>query len=240
MVIIGIASPYFEITPYSQYARMKSKKEKIMIKLFPSLISSNLLCIEKSITLLEPYCDGFHLDVMDNHFVPNLTFGADMVHAIARATQKQLWVHLMVDNPMQWCQDLQLPEGSMLSFHFESTDEVEKVAECITEKKWIASITISPKTSAEKIFPFLDTINHVLVMSVEPGFSGQRFLPDALEKVTAIREYKPDVIIGMDGGINLENIASIAAAGAQDLAIASAIFESDDPVAAIKELRNKA
>ena len=75
-------------------------------------------------------------------------------------------------------------------------------------------------------------------MSVEPGFSGQRFLPDALAKAKAIREYKPDVIIGMDGGINLENIASVAAAGAQDLAIASAIFSSDDPVAAIKKLRD--
>lgn len=210
-----------------------------MVKIYPSLISGNLLCIEKSIKQLEPYCDGFHIDVMDNHFVPNLTFGADTVNAITAATSKQLWVHLMVDDPMNWCKTLQLAPGSIVSFHIEATNDAQKVSECITEKKWVPSITISPKTATEKIYPLLNIINHVLVMSVEPGFSGQRFLPEMISKVTELKKEKPNIIIGMDGGINLENIKQVVAAGAQDLAIAAGIFGSDDPVAAIQELRKK-
>ncbi len=208
-----------------------------MVKLFPSLISGNLLCIQESINELEPYCDGFHLDVMDNHFVPNLTFGADMVNAIARTTRKQIWVHLMVDNPIEWCDTLQLAPGSIVSFHIEATKDARQVAECITEKKWVPSIAINPKTAAQEILPLLHTINHVLVMSVHPGFSGQPFLPEALAKVGALKKEKSDVIIGMDGGINRENIQEVVAAGAQDLAIAAAIFKSKDPVQAIRELR---
>ena len=210
-----------------------------MVKIYPSLIGGNLLCIEQSIKQLEPYCDGFHLDVMDNHFVPNVTFGADMVNAIAQATNKQLWVHLMVDNPRNWCDTLRLAPGSIVSFHIEAAHDHQSITKCITEKKWIPSIAINPKTPVAKILSLLNSIDHVLVMSVEPGFSGQRFLESVLPKVRELKKAKPTITIGMDGGINLENIAQIAAAGAQDLAIASGIFGSDDPVAALQALRKK-
>ncbi len=211
-----------------------------MINLFPSLISGNLLCIEQSIKQLEPYCDGFHLDVMDNHFVPNLTFGADMVNAIAKSSSKKMWVHLMVDDPMNWCTTLHLSAGSIVSFHFESTPQSQEVAKCITEKKWIPSLAINPKTAVAEIAPLLDVVDHVLVMSVEPGFSGQRFLEHVLPKVGELKKLKPNLVIGMDGGINLGTIHDVASAGVQDIAIASAIFASDDPVHAIQALRKKA
>ena len=211
-----------------------------MIKIYPSLISGNLLCIEQSIKQLEPYCDGFHLDVMDNHFVPNLTFGADMLNAIAKSSSKKMWVHLMVDDPINWCKTMQLSPGSIVSFHFEATPSPQDVAKCITEKKWVPSLAINPKTAVEEISPLLNNINHVLVMSVEPGFSGQRFLQNVLPKVSELKKLKPDLVIGMDGGINIENIHEIVTAGVQDLAIASAIFASNDPVQAIQSLRKKA
>lgn len=215
-----------------------------MIKIFPSLISADLLCIEKTIRELEPHCDGFHVDVMDNHFVPNMTFGPDMVNAIARASSKQIWVHLMVDNPADWCNTLQLKHGSLISFHFEATHEPDHVAKCITEKNWIPSIALSPKTDAQKIFPYLNIINHVLVMSVNPGFSGQRFLPTAIEKVPIIlqeaKRIGKEIAIGMDGGINLENIQKIAAADVQDIAVASALFDTANPILAIEELKKRA
>lgn len=210
-----------------------------MATIFPSLIGGNLLCIEKSMRQVAPYCHGFHLDVMDNHFVANLTFGADTVNAIADATSKQIWVHLMVDDPINWCDTMNLAPNSIVSFHFESTSNHDDIIECIKEKKWIPSIAINPKTDAEKIFPLLNAIDHALVMSVEPGFSGQRFLNDSLEKVKAIKRYKGEVVIGMDGGINQENIADVVAAGAQDLAIASAIFAPNDPGQAIQSLQKK-
>ncbi len=212
-----------------------------MIKIFPSLISGNLLCIEQSIKQLEAHCDGFHVDVMDNHFVPNMTFGPDMVNAIAQATSKLMWVHLMVDDPADWCTSLRLRQGSIVSFHFEATRDADHTIKCITEKKWVPSVAISPKTNAAEIFSLLNTIDHVLVMSVNPGFSGQRFLANALPKVSEILEQAESIgkkiIVGMDGGVNKENIQSVAAAGVQDIAIASAIFDSDDPVRAIEDLR---
>lgn len=211
-----------------------------MIRIYPSLIGGNLLCIEQSIKQLEQYCDGFHLDVMDNHFVPNLTFGAEMVNTIAKSSAKQMWVHLMVDDPINWCDTLQLSEGSIVSFHFEATQSPEKVAKCITEKKWVPSLAINPKTAVEEIESLLDIVNHVLLMSVEPGFSGQRFLEDVLPKASELKKLKPNIVIGMDGGINLENIHEVAVAGVQDFGIASAIFTSNDPVHAIETLRKKA
>lgn len=215
-----------------------------MIKLFPSLISGNLLCIEKSIKLLEHYSDGFHVDIMDNHFVPNMTFGPDMVNAIAQSTSKQIWVHLMVDNPADWCDTLKLKDGSIVSFHFESTNDPKKVIKCITEKNWIPSIAISPKTNAAEIFSLLNSINHVLVMSVNPGFSGQRFLPDTLSKVTQVldraKTIGKKIIVGIDGGVNVENIQKVVSAGVQDIAAASAIFDNKNPVQALENLRRLA
>ena len=215
-----------------------------MIKIFPSLISANPLELGTIIQQLEPHCAGFHLDVMDNHFVPNLTFGASIVNEIDAATSKPNWVHLMVDDPMNWCEILKIKKGSIVSFHFEATNKSIEIAKCISEKNWIPSIAINPKTDAAELLPLLDVINHVLLMSVQPGFSGQRFIPETIQKVApllaAAKERNRSITIGMDGGINRENIKKIAQAGVQDVAIAKAIFSHQDPVKAIEELRRVA
>ena len=211
-----------------------------MIRIYPSLISANLLRLEEEIKQLEPYCDGFHLDIMDNHFVPNLTFGAGIVNAISKVTNKQLWVHLMVDDPENWCDTLQLPDQTIFSFHFESTKNIGGIIKRIKENNWQPSIAIKPKTDVSELFPILHMIDQVLIMSVKPGFSGQRFLPsamDALKKLVAHRNEKQlPFVVGMDGGISGENIKTLAQEGAQDFAIASAIFDQADPIAALKRL----
>ncbi len=213
-----------------------------MIRIYPSLISANLLRLEEEIKKLEPYCDGFHIDIMDNHFVPNLTFGADIVHAISTVTNKQLWVHLMIDDPESWIDSLQLPPESILSFHFESTKHIPEIIKRITEKNWLPSIALKPKTAVSEIFPFLNGISQVLLMSVEPGFSGQRFLPSVIGKLEPLMKqrdkHKLSFTIGMDGGVNEENIGMLAQHGIHDFAIASAIFDQPDPVAALKKLRD--
>ncbi len=215
-----------------------------MIRIFPSLMNTDLTSLQKSIRQLEPYCDGFHIDIMDNQFVPNIGIGADTANAIARETSKPIWVHLMVKDPITWCSRLILPPHSIVSFHIEAVQDVRTAAKCITEKKWMPSIAINPKTNAEEIFSILDIIDHVLIMSVNPGSSGQRFLPEALPKAHTLLKHaqriKKKIVLGMDGGINESNIKEIAQAGIVDIAAASAIFNVANPINAIQKLRSAA
>ncbi len=214
-----------------------------MARIFPSLISANLLNLEQEIKTLEPYVDGFHIDIMDNHFVPNLTWGPDIANAIAHVTNKQLWVHLMVENPLSIIKKLILKKNSMLTFHFESKREIKKITTSIIEKNWLPGIAIKPKTDPKQINQFLQYIDHILPMSVEPGFSGQQFLSKTIDVIKEITRYKKEnnlsfKIVG-DGGINAQNIKTLYNLGIKDFAIASAIFSHDDPVQAIRELKQE-
>lgn len=216
-----------------------------MINIYPSLISADLLNLEKEIKLLEPYCAGFHIDVMDNHFVPNLTWGKMFIDAIGEITKKPLWVHLMIDNPSIFIDSLVLSPGSMLTFHIESVSDVKKISCRIKEKNIIPSIAVSPKTPIEKIFPFLDLVDHILIMTVEPGFSGQCFLKNSINKIETlfsyvnIRKLKVNdfrIRIFVDGGVGRENIRELVKIGVSDFAIGSGIFDYENRVEAIKKL----
>lgn len=221
------------------------------MKLFPSLISSNLLRLEETISALEPHVDGFHLDVMDFHYVPNLTWGPAFINAIRRATRKQLWVHLMVDNPQAYLEHFELAPGDILSFHPEVLEPAAALAFCkeITARELIPSIALKPTTPLQAIVLLFEQQKssqpqQVLLMSVEPGFSGQTFLPTALNRLQELvllrTKLFTEFTIGIDGGITRENIGAVLAAGAQDIAAASAIFSAPDPLQTIKLLRQKA
>ena len=209
--------------------------------IYPSLIAAPLLRLESVIHELDPFVDGYHLDIMDDHFVPNMTWGADFVHAIAQATGKRLWVHCMVDNPDVWISRLMLPPDSIISFHIELNVDFSRIILRIKEKKWRASIVINPKTAPEKIFPYLELCDQVLIMSVEPGFSGQAFLPKTVQKAAMLHQYKQEhqlqYTLGMDGGIGIENIADICMHGVTDIAAAKAIFGQSDYIRAVQKLR---
>lgn len=210
-------------------------------QVYPSIINANLLNIQSQLTLLDRHCPGYHIDVMDGYFVPNSTFGVAMVNAIAReSTTTHQWVHLMVINPEFYIATMQLLPGSLVTFHFETNIEIKKTSALIKEKKWKASIAISPKTAPEKLFPYLHDFDQVLVMSVEPGFSGQPFLTESVEKVALLNAYRQTAglqfRIGIDGGVSLANCVQLAQVGVDDFAVASAIFESQDPVDAITRM----
>ena len=211
-----------------------------MISIYPSLISADLLNLQKEIKNLEPYCAGFHIDIMDNHFVPNLTWGQMFVDAIGKITDKPLWVHLMVDNPSIFVDSLVLNANSILTFHIESVSDVKKISARIENKNIIPSIAISPKTPVEKIFPFLNLVHHVLIMTVEPGFSGQDFLQSSVSKIDTLFAYCQfnglKVKIGVDGGVGRENIGELAKKGVDSFAIGSGIFGYENRVEAIKKL----
>jgi ribulose-phosphate 3-epimerase len=196
--------------------------------------------LKDEIDLLQPYCAGFHLDVMDNQFVPNTALSVDTVNNIAKMVNKPVWIHLMVKNPEQFYTQFFLPDDSLVSFHIESEVDVEKFVKIIREKKHKPSIAISPKTPLERIFPFLNIVDQVLLMSVEPGFSGQHFLSESisrLEKLTTHRKKNNYVFkIGIDGGVDINNIKMIAEKGVDDCAIGSGIFKQSDHLVALHEL----
>jgi len=215
-----------------------------MARIYPSLTAADQLNLEHDIKLLEPHCQGFHLDVMDNHFVPNITWGADTVNAIARLTNHTLWVHLMVKNPVDFLETLSLKENSIVTFHIETIENNININKRIREKRLVPGIAISPKTPVEEIFSLLDVIHHVTIMSVEPGFAGQTFLPSAIKKIEQLVSYRQTkglpFTIALDGGINEHNIADLTQRGVDLFGVASAIFGKKDPVAALKNLQKLA
>lgn len=213
------------------------------IAIYPSLVSGDLLHLADQIKKLEPYCDGFHLDIMDNHFVPNLTWGAQFVNAIARTTTKQLSIHLMIDSPLAFAKTLKLRKSDIVSIHIESKAQLSKFIEFTKEKNLQASLAIKPKTDLTAVFTHAAVIDHVLLMSVEPGFSGQQFLPDSVNRLEKLAAYKKEnnlmFTIAMDGGINESNINELAKKGCEQFAIASGIFGKEDCVTALQNLYKK-
>lgn len=215
-----------------------------MARIYPSLIDADPCNLQSVIEELDPHVDGFHIDVMDNHFVPNLAFGPHTVNRIAKIAKNPLWIHLMVDNPMDWDSLLFLPHGSLVSFHFEAEVEIPRFIKQLKEKNYKASLVINPKTPVEEIFPILNALDQILIMSVEPGFSGQPFFKESIDKCDKIAAYRQtsnlDFRIGMDGSIGLENIGILKEKGTDDFAIAAAIFRKPDHIAALQELNKLA
>ncbi len=213
------------------------------IKIFPSLISSDLLNLERTIQELEPHCDGFHIDVMDNHFVPNLTWGPAFVNRIAQCSKKPLSVHLMTEKTEEIIEQLRLKPESSVAFHCENNNPQDLIS-LIKSKKLKASIAINPKTPLGILFPYLDTVDQVLLMSVEPGFSGQQFLPESVFRLKTINDYKQQhhlsFEVAMDGGITANNINQLAQAGCSYFCIATAIFNTQNHLQALEGLYKKA
>lgn len=215
------------------------------MEIFPSLISSDLLNLQKTIETLNDHCNGYHIDIMDNHFVPNLTWGHTFSNAIANITILPLHVHLMVDNPVDWIDRLRLRNQDIFIFHIEAIKvvrAVENIIFNIRNKGWKIGIAIKPQTDVSTVYKFLKDLDHVLIMSVEPGFSGQKFMPKVAEKVERLIERRDELAlnfkIGMDGGIGKDNIKMLTELGVDQLGVASAIFSQPDYLKALQELYN--
>ncbi|MCL4229760.1 ribulose-phosphate 3-epimerase [Candidatus Dependentiae bacterium] len=213
-----------------------------MLRIFPSLMAADQLHLGQEVALLDAHCSGFHLDIMDGHFVPNIIFGPVLANAVDRASRNPSWIHLMVDNPSFFIERLTLKAKGIVSFHIESNFDFQYIISQIKEKKLQASLAIKPKTRVEKLFDFLNPmIDHVLIMSVEPGFSGQKFLPEVLQKIPVLQEYcrehQLSCSIGLDGGIVPALIPEIKRLGVDHIAASSSIFNYDDRIEALERLR---
>ena len=212
------------------------------MKLSPSLLSADFGRLLDEALSVQAHVERFHWDVMDGHFVPNLTFGPPVVNALRNRLALPFDIHLMIDSPAVYAPQFDVRPQDTILFHIESDDAPERVLEAIARTSASAGITLRPGTSLQSIAPYLDHVSMVLVMSVEPGFGGQAFIPEALDRIRALRQLIGDraIEISVDGGINAQTIRSVIEAGA-DIAVAgSAIFGASDRAAVIAELRKAA
>lgn len=213
-----------------------------MIKVSPSVLTSDFLTLSDSIKKLEDAgVDMLHLDVMDGIFVPNISFGNPVIKSIKAHTKLPLDVHLMIDRPHRYIEDF-ARYADLLGFHYEAGSDNAETLKKIRELGCKSCITIKPATKAEEIFNLLTLCDMVLVMSVEPGFGGQKFMPQAIDKIKAIKaeidRQQLSVDIEVDGGINAETAPLAVAAGANVLVAGNYIFSADDMGAKVKEIKS--
>jgi ribulose-phosphate 3-epimerase len=213
------------------------------IQISPSLLSADFANLAAAVEAV-PSADWIHVDVMDNHFVPNLTIGQPVVESLAKAASRPLDVHLMIDEPDRWAPGYVEAGASSVTFHVEAAEAPVRLAREIRTRDARAGIALKPATPIEPYEDLLGEVDMILVMTVEPGFGGQQFLDMCLPKVRRARQlidkHGGDLWLQVDGGISADTIERCAAAGADVFVAGSAVFGSDEPDAIVAQLRDAA
>ncbi len=214
-------------------------------KISPSLLSADFVNLERDIKMLEKGgAHLLHIDVMDGHFVPNITIGPPVVKAIKKVATIPLDVHLMIENPGQYVDDFIKAGADYLTIHVEAAPHLHRVLQSIKASGIKAGVSLNPHTPISSIENVLDVLDMVLIMSVNPGFGGQSFIPQALDKIKALKLMLKEnnaehIEIEIDGGVKLDNIKEVADSGVDIFVSGSGIFKAEDPPAMIQKMIQK-
>lgn len=217
-----------------------------MVKISPSILAADFARLgEQCKMVLDAGADMLHIDVMDGHFVPNISLGIPVLESLHKALPDAFYdVHLMISHPLKYITPFANAGASLITFHLESESDVQQTIDAIRAAGCKVAVSIKPATPAEAVFPWLEQLDVVLVMSVEPGFGGQAFMESALDKISAIRSKacemgRSDLMIQVDGGVNPTTGAACVAAGADVLVAGSAVFRAAVPQDAVAALRGQ-
>ena len=215
------------------------------IEIAPSILASNFARLGDEIKKVEEGgADVIHVDVMDGHFVPNISLGIPVVASLHKATRLPLDVHLMIEQPEEYIEDFVRAGADRVLVHQEATAHLDRALEMIRENGAQAGVVINPATPVIMLSDVLDKLDTVLVMSVNPGFGGQKFIPNSLEKIRQLNQwrarYNASFRIEVDGGVDLGNAGELAQAGANTFVAGTSIFHTPDPAAATRQIRKLA
>lgn len=209
-------------------------------KVSPSVLASNYANLEAELKKCENGgADLIHLDVMDGHFVPNISIGAPVISAIKKVCNVPFDVHLMISQPLKYIDDFISAGADIISFHVECESNIEATIDKILQGGCKAALAVKPNTPIEEVYPYLDKLSMVLVMTVEPGFGGQSFMESTMPKIKALRSKCPELDIQVDGGVNMKTVKIAREAGANVFVAGSAVFNSQDPAKTIQELKSE-
>lgn len=204
--------------------------------LSPSLLAADFMNMEADIRKAEKGgAQYLHIDVMDGHFVPNINFGPVTVEAVRKISDKVLDVHLMISDPLRYAETFLKAGADIITVHTEVDPDIKAIAELVKKYGKKLAIAINPPTDIAEIDPYLDYVDMALVMTVNPGFGGQKFIADCVDKIKYIREKAPELDIQVDGGINLDNVSVVLDAGANVIVAGSSVFNAADPTKACEE-----
>lgn len=211
----------------------------------PSVLSANFLNLERDIEMINnSEADWFHLDVMDGRFVPNISFGLPVISAMKKSAKKTFDVHLMIVEPEKYFEEFAKAGADILSVHYEASTHLHRSLQAIKALGMKAGVAINPHTPVHLLTDVIGDIDLVCMMSVNPGFGGQKFIPKTLDKIRALKaiinDAKASTLIEIDGGVTLDNAAEIVEAGADVLVAGNTVFSSSDPAATIKKLKQAA
>lgn len=215
------------------------------IEIAPSILAADFASLAEAIRAVERGgASLLHVDVMDGHFVPNISIGIPVLKSLRKATRMTLDVHLMIENPDQYIEAFASAGADMISVHQEATPHLDRVLTMIREHGCKPGVVINPATPVATLSEVLGKVDHVLIMSVNPGFGGQTFIPESLKKVRQLREIRErenySFRIEIDGGIGPENIGDVVRAGAEILVAGTSVFQSADPAAAVRSMTHQA
>ncbi|MFC1490589.1 ribulose-phosphate 3-epimerase [Candidatus Latescibacterota bacterium] len=212
------------------------------IKISPSILAADISCLGEEIARAEEGgCDDFHVDIMDGHFVPNLSFGPAMVSALRKMTDLPLDVHLMIDNPQDMIKPFADAGSDYLTVHVEVTDNLPKIIGEILDLGVHPGISLKPDTPVESVLPYLESVDLVLVMSVYPGFGGQAFIEDSYDRIARIAEAAGELefppLISVDGGVVIDNAPGLVKSGVNHLVAGTAVFGGHKATENIRNMR---